>query len=248
MYTVKQLSDLAGVTPRTLHHYDQIGLLKPTVVGGNGYRYYGEEALYRLQQILFYREMDMALQDIKKIMGRRDFDVLTALESHRSALQGQVDRFKCLILTVDQTILHLKGKQKMNPKNLFDGFTEEEEKHYEEQAMQMYDPETVKASYRKWRNYSTADKERIGSEGNTIYQDMIAVMEKDAESPEVQAIVARWHKHIEYFWSPNDEQLLGLGDLYNTSPEFFNNFEATKPGLAAFMKKAIAVYVKKRKK
>ncbi len=90
MFTVKQLSKLAGVTPRTLHHYDAIGLLKPTRVGENGYRYYGEECLLRLQQILLYRELDLPLDDIKKIMGRRDFDVLGALQRHKDALQKQV--------------------------------------------------------------------------------------------------------------------------------------------------------------
>ena len=82
MFTVRQLSRLAGITPRTLHYYDQIGLLKPSQVGDNGYRYYGEESLLRLQQILLYRELDLPLDRIKKLMGRRDFDVLDALEKH----------------------------------------------------------------------------------------------------------------------------------------------------------------------
>jgi DNA-binding transcriptional MerR regulator len=86
MLTVKQLSKLAGVTPRTLHHYDEIGLLKPTRVGDNGYRYYGDESVLRLQQILFYRELGIPLEDIKRIMGRRDFDVLGALRSHKAPL------------------------------------------------------------------------------------------------------------------------------------------------------------------
>ena len=85
MFTVKQLSKLAGVTPRTLHHYDAIGLLKPSRVGDNGYRYYGEESLLQLQQILFYRELDMPLDDIKKIMAKSNFDVVKALESHKVA-------------------------------------------------------------------------------------------------------------------------------------------------------------------
>ena len=87
MFTVKQLSTLAGVTPRTLHHYDEIGLLKPSRIGENGYRYYGEEALLKLQQILFYRELDISLDEIKKIMGRRDFDVLGAILFIRSECQ-----------------------------------------------------------------------------------------------------------------------------------------------------------------
>ncbi len=91
MFTVKQLSKLAGVTPRTLHHYDQIGLLKPSRVGENGYRYYGEESLLRLQQILFYRELGLPLDVNKIITGRRDFDVLAALESHKTELQKRID-------------------------------------------------------------------------------------------------------------------------------------------------------------
>src|SRR5512140_1660461 len=127
MLTVKQLAKLAGVTPRTLHHYDAIGLLKPARTGSNGYRYYDEEAVLRLQQILFYRELDMPLEDIKKIMGRPDFDVLSALQSHRSALTRQVSRLNRLIATVDQTILHLKGKADMSVDDLFKGFTDEEQ-------------------------------------------------------------------------------------------------------------------------
>jgi DNA-binding transcriptional MerR regulator len=81
MFTVKQLSKLAGVTPRTLHHYDDIGLLKPSRIGDNGYRYYEEDALLQLQQILFYRELDMPLDEIKKIMAESSFDVLGALQA-----------------------------------------------------------------------------------------------------------------------------------------------------------------------
>jgi DNA-binding transcriptional MerR regulator len=90
MLTVKKLSRLAGITPRTLHYYDEIGLLKPTRIGDNGYRYYGEETLLRLQQILFYRQLDMPLDSIKKIMERRDFDVLSALDSHKQELRKRI--------------------------------------------------------------------------------------------------------------------------------------------------------------
>jgi DNA-binding transcriptional MerR regulator len=104
VYTVKQLASLAGVSVRTLHYYDEIGLLKPSSVGGNGYRHYGEEAVLKLQQILFYREMELSLDEIKAVTGRPDFDVLSALRSHRQALQGRVERLERLIQTVDHTI------------------------------------------------------------------------------------------------------------------------------------------------
>lgn len=169
MYTVKQLSSLAGITIRTLHHYDQIGLLKPTAVGENGYRYYGDEALYRLQQILFYRYLDMPLDEIKRILGRRDFDVLSALTEHRSSLEAEMRRVRCLISTIDETINHLKGNVKMTPKKLFEGFSEAEQEKYAEEAAQQWDPEIVRASNRRWQSYSADEKRRILGQGNALY-------------------------------------------------------------------------------
>ena len=145
---IKEFGKLMKVSVRTLHHYDAIGLLKPSHVGDNGYRYYGDESLLRLQQILFYRELDLPLEDIKGIMGRHDFDVLGALESHKDALQERIERLNTLLSTVDHTIYHLKGKTKMNPKGLFEGFSEEEQEKLAEEAAQKWDAETVRASNR----------------------------------------------------------------------------------------------------
>ncbi len=248
MYTVKQLSKLAGITPRTLHHYDEIGLLKPSRVGENGYRYYGEETVLRLQQILFYRELGLPLEDIKKIMGRRDFDVLGALYSHKEALQKQVTRLNRLIHTVDNTINHLKGNIIMSEKGLFAGFSEEQQEQYVVEAEKMYDPETVRESNRKWKDYSPAKKEAILTEGNAIYTDMIAAMPKGASSPEVQAIVERWRKHMDYFWTPNLDQLLALANGYNDDPRFKANFDKMHPQLAEFMREAVQIYVANHKK
>ncbi len=248
MFTVKQLSKLAGVTPRTLHHYDQIGLLKPTRVGENGYRYYGDESLLRLQQILLYRELDMPLDDIKKIVTESRFDVLGALESHKEALQRQVSRLNRLLVTVDNTIQHLKGEKPMSEKGLFEGFSEEQQEKYALEAEQMYDPETVRESNRKWKSYSAAKKESILAEGKAVYVDMIAAMPKGADSLVVQAIVQRWRDHMDYFWTPNLDQLLALAEGYNTDPRFKANFDKMHPQLAEFMREAVKVYVGKRKK
>jgi DNA-binding transcriptional MerR regulator len=247
MLTVKQLSKLAGVTPRTLHHYDEIGLLKPSRVGDNGYRYYGEEALLRLQQILFYRELDIPLEDIKKILGRRDFDVLGALYSHKDALQKQVARLNRLIHTVDNTINHLKGTSIMSEQEYFEGFSEEEQEKYVLEAEQLYDPETVRESNRKWKAYSPVKKEAIMAEGKAIYTELIAAMPKGASSKDVQALIERWRKHIEYFWTPNLDQLLALANGYNDDPRFKANFDKMHPQLAEFMQEAVQVYVAKNK-
>jgi DNA-binding transcriptional MerR regulator len=248
MFTVKQLSKLAGVTPRTLHHYDAIGLLKPSRVGDNGYRYYGEDAILRLQQILFYRELDIPLDDIKKIMGRRDFDVLGALQSHKDALKKQVTRLNRLINTVDNTINHLKGNNVMSEKAYFEGFNEEEQEKYALEAEELYGAEGVRASMKKWKGYSAEQKRRIMEEGSKNYTDMIAAMPKGADSPEAQGIVERWRKHMDYFWTPKLDQLLALANSYNDDPRFKENFVKMHPRLAEFMRDAVKVYVSNQKK
>jgi MerR family transcriptional regulator, thiopeptide resistance regulator len=245
MFTVKQLSDLAGVTPRTLHHYDQIGLLKPSRTGDNGYRYYGEEAVLKLQQILFYRELGMQLDEIKRIMGRRDFEILTALENHKLELSKKATRLEHLISTVDNTIMHLKGQKSMSNKQLFEGFSEEQQEKYAAEAETMYDPEIVRASNKKWKGYSAEKKQAILEEGRQIYVDMVIAIPKGAGSPDAQKVVERWRKHMDYFWTPSLDQLVVLAEGYNTDPRFKANFDKMDPRLAAFMLDAVKVYVAK---
>jgi DNA-binding transcriptional MerR regulator len=176
MFTVKQLSKMAGITPRTLHYYDEINLLKPSRVGDNGYRYYGEEALLRLQQILLYRQLDLPLDDIRRILGRRDFDVLDALESHKDELRRRIARMQRLVNTVDDTILHLKGKKEMSTNQLFKAFTDEEQAEMEKEAMQLYGEASVKASSERWKRYPKAEQQRILDEAGAIYLDIVAAM------------------------------------------------------------------------
>ena len=248
MYTVKQLSHLAGITPRTLHYYDEIGLLTPSRVGDNGYRYYGEEALLRLQQILFYRELDMPLENIKTLISRRDFEVMGALESHREALRQRIAHLERLMATVDHTILHLKGKKRMSEKQFFEGFSDEQQAEYEKEIMQKYDPATVRASAKKWKSYTPAEKQRIGEEGQAAYQALLAAMPHGAASAQAKSAIELWRRHIEYFWTPTDEQLAGLAEGYNADPRFKANFDKIDPGLAGFMREAVKAYVKGRKK
>ena len=121
-YTVKQLAKLSGISIRTLRFYDAIGLLKPAYYGDNHYRYYEEEQVMLLQQILFYRELNFSLSEIQKILGSDEFNKVDALISHRQILAHNLDRTKRLIKTIDQTIAHLKGKITMRDEELFTGF------------------------------------------------------------------------------------------------------------------------------
>ena len=135
----------------------------------------------------------------------------------------------------------------MSDKSLFEGFSEEEQEKYAAEAEQMYDPETVRESNRKWKGYSAAKKESILAEGKAIYTELIAAMPRGAASPEVQAIVERWRKHMDYFWTPKLEQLLALANGYNDDPRFKANFDKMHPALADFLREAVQVYVTKRK-
>lgn len=243
MYTVKQLSGLAGVSIRTLHYYDEIGLLKPSKVGQNGYRYYTDEALFRLQQILFFREMELGLEQIKAILDAPNFDLVTALQSHRQRLQEKIERLQTLIQTVDTSILHLVGEIKMSQKKIFEGFSEEKQKQYEQEAMQQFGADRVKESLRLWNSYTEAEKERIKQEGSAIYIDLVKNMDKGYDSPEVHAILTRWHQHLRYFYEPSLEVLRGLGNGYSEHPDFNATFSALHPNLPAFLQKAITHYV-----
>src|SRR6202035_2139140 len=121
-YTVKQLAAMSGVSVRTLHFYDETGLLKHAYHGANGYRFYEEAHLLTLQHILFYRELGFELKQIERILSRADFEKVAALQSHREVLQETLARTQTLIETIDKTIQHLKGTKKMKGEEMFLGF------------------------------------------------------------------------------------------------------------------------------
>ena len=243
MYTVKQLSDLAGVSVRSLHYYDEIGLLNPSTVGENGYRYYTDDSLFRLQQILFFREMEISLLGIKEIVDDKSFDRVAALQAHRLTLQHKIDRLKTLMRTVDATINHLQGESDMSGKKIFEGFSDAKQKKYEKEAIQNWGEKRVKDSVKLWNSYGKERQKEIMAEGGANYEALIKVMDKGPESAEVQAILARWHQHLHYFYTPTLPMLRGLGNMYHDHPEFNANFKAMHPDLPAFLQKAINIYV-----
>ncbi len=243
-YTVKQLADLAGISPRTLHYYDEIKLLKPSSYGENRYRYYDDEAMLRLQQILFYREMGLSLQKIQELLDQPDFDVLDALRAHKTALRAQVERLNRLISTVDKTINYLNGGIEMNKQDIFAGFSEEQQEIYAEEARRRWGPVLVDESMKHWKSYSPEKQKAIIAEGSEIYTEIFENMEKGlaADTPEVQAGVARWHQNLRYFYKPTWAILRGLGQLYRDSPDFRATFEKFSPEFPEFLCEAIQFY------
>jgi DNA-binding transcriptional MerR regulator len=241
-YTVKQLSDLAGVTPRTLHYYHEIDLLVPSRVGVNGYRYYRGAELFRLQQILFLREMGLRLEEIGQILDHPDYDPITSLQEHRRALAKQIERLELLISTIDKTITRYRGGAEMAAKEIFRGLTKEEQEQYRREATERWGEEEVIASYTLWESYMDQQKQEIMDEGNAIYAGLAESIPLGVDHPETQALIARWHRHLRYFYEPSIERMRGLGEMYVQSPEFADRFRKFDKALPKFLNVAIQAY------
>jgi len=135
----------------------------------------------------------------------------------------------------------------MSKRQLFEAFSEEEQAKYAVEAEQKYDSEIVKASQKKWKSYSEANKQRIGEEGNAAYAAILEAIPFGPASPQAQIGVELWRRHMDYFWTPNPEQLVGLTDLHISDPRFKANFDKIDPRLAEFMREAVKIFVKSMK-
>lgn len=180
---IRQISRLAGISIRTLHYYDEIGLLCPARDASNGYRRYSDADLIRLQQILIYRELGLPLDQIKRILDSPAFNALQALKEHKAALEKRVAQTRTLIQTVEKTIAHLKGKIDMENKELFLGFTDEEQKKYEKEARELWGDDQVEPTLKRWNSYSREKQQQILAEGGQIYTELVANMDKAPSSP-----------------------------------------------------------------
>jgi DNA-binding transcriptional MerR regulator len=243
-YTVKQLAKMAGITVRTLHYYDQIGLLRPASYGENGYRYYDDDDALRLQQILFFRELDFSLDEIKSAMDRPGFDLQQALTGHKKALQKRIERTNRLITTIDRTIDHLQGANQMSSQDYYSGFDEEQQQQHFEEAQQRWG-DSVAQSKKRWNNSSREEKNWFLAQMHEISSGIAAEMDKGPASPEVQYWIDRWYKHIDQqIFSCTLETFEALGHMYVQDPAFTATYEKVKPGMAEFMEAAMVHYVR----
>jgi DNA-binding transcriptional MerR regulator len=248
-YTVQKLAKISGVSVRTLHFYDEIGLLRPAYVEANGYRYYEETQLLLLQQILFFRELGFELKNIQKILGKGDFDKIAALHSHRKVLQTSIERTKELIKTIDKTINHLSGEKKMKDQEMYHGFlTKKQQAEYQKYLKNRLgsDDSTLEECENNVKNWTKAEWEKSSKEFDSICKELSKALEKElkVDSPEVQGIVALHHKWIKKFWTPNRESYtgLGLGYMEFEWKKAFAPYDANHPHLAKFLAEAMKIF------
>ena len=240
---------MSGVRVRTLHFYDEVGLLKPAFVGANGYRFYEEPQLLTLQQILFYRELGFELKQIKGILGRADFEKLAALESHRKVLKKDLARARALIVTIDKTIEHLKGTKTMKSQELFAGFSPEVQAKHEQTLIDRYGEgarEGIAQSKARVKHWTKADWEKSGGAFNDICRDLVAAMEQEhaADSPAVQAIIRRHYDWLKTFWTPTRESYAGHAQLLVDS-DLRKAYEAHDSQLPEFTAAAIQAFAQR---
>jgi DNA-binding transcriptional MerR regulator len=242
VYTIKKLAKLAGTSVRTLHYYDEIGLLKPEYRGANGYRHYGEKSIAKLQQIMFFRELDFSLDEIKTIISQPDFDAVEALQSHKDLLQKRKERIDELLNTITKTIKNIKGEKLMEIKEYYQGFSDEQIEKYREEVKQRWGEKTLKDSEARVMKMGKEKFAETQAESDRIFRTIADNMAKGYDSKIVQGEVAKWRQWLENFHHYPDEAVLGLGRAYSQNPEFAKTFEKYHKDLPAFMTKAIDYY------
>ncbi len=249
-YTVHELAELAGVSVRTLHYYDQIGLLSPARTKGNGYRRYSKPDLLKLQQILFFRELEFSLEDIKQIITAPGFDMAEALRDQRKLIELKRERLGRLIKTIDKTIKTIHNETTMDNKELYDNFSTEEMEELSAEAKRRWgNTDAYKESEQKLRNMDKAGWDKIKQEGHDILSKGAALIERgiSPDSPEAEALIAEHYRHLHNFYTPSYEMYKGLADMYVTDPRFKAHFEQYHKDLPQFMHDAMIHYIELHK-
>jgi DNA-binding transcriptional MerR regulator len=246
LYTVHELATLAGVSVRTLHHYDEIKLLIPTRLEENRYRQYGEKELLRLQQILFFKELDFPLEKIRKLLESPEFDTVDALRTHQQLLKLQKKRLNGLIRTIDKTIQKITKETAMEDKELYGNFSKEEMDSYAEEAKERWgETDAYKQSMERVNKMSKEELKKIGEEGDALLREIATHMEEDPASDVVQDLMAKHYKGLMAFYEPNLQIYRGLANMYVDDSRFTATFDKVKPGLAVFMRDAMLAYCDK---
>ncbi|KFN10781.1 MAG: MerR family transcriptional regulator [Paenibacillus macerans] len=247
-YTVQKLGRLAGISTRTLRYYDEIGILKPARMNSSGYRIYGQKEVDRLQQILFYRELGLSLEDIKTILSDPSFDELRALRDHREQLLDQRKRLDALIANVEKTIDAREGRIMMSNQEKFAGFKkqliEENERKYGREIRQKYGDDKVEESNRKLLNMTEEQYEEVTRLESELKEVLAAAFKTGDPAGELAQTAADLHKRwLTYSWNEySKEAHAGLAQMYVDDERFKAYYDEQQPGTAEFLRDAIRIY------
>ena len=244
---VKEVADLVGISVRTLHHYDEIGLLTPEEITDAGYRIYSNENLETLQQILFFRELGFPLKKIKEIISSPSFDRQEALMLHRKMLLEKRSRLDQMITTIDKTIQHTKGEISMSNKEKFEGF-DFSQNPYEQEARERWGDKAVDQSNAKVNAMSKGEKKDFEKAFNSIYRKLAEIRHISPESETAQAAIKEWFNFLNNMGNYSLDAFKGLGQMYVDDERFTKNIDQFGEGLAKFMCEAMAVFADKNKK
>lgn len=249
-YSIKELSALAGVSARTLRYYDEIGLLKPLRVSEAGYRFYGENEVAILQQILFYKERGFELKKIEQIIYKKEFDIVNAMEEHLLELEKQKEHMELLIQTVKKTLKFMKGEGEMSDHEKFQAFKEnvvrENEAVYGAEARRKYGDEAVDASNRKLLNMSKDEMKTAQSLEKEILIRLEEAVQKGIapESEDAREIVVLHKKWLCMVWSHYNVQAhKGVAAMYVADERFTKYYDRNVQGCAKFLNEAVQYWV-----
>lgn len=242
-YNIHSLAKMAGVSVRTLHYYDEKGLLPPSYIERNGYRRYEEKELLRLQQILFFRELDFPLEDIRKILDAPHFDLMQALNDHRRLLEAKKKRLAGLLQTITRTMSKLQKKHAMNDEELYDFFDDPEQKKLQEEARERWgNTKAWRQSQERTKHWRKEDYTRLKKDADVFMRKFASIMHQGIKSKEIQEMIAAHHTGIERFYDCSIEMYKNLGDMYIQDSRFTAYYEKYAKGLAQFMRDAMHYY------
>jgi len=247
-YTIKKLSQLAGVSTRTLRYYDEIELLKPARVNSSGYRIYGKKEVDKLQQILFYRELGVSLDKIKEIINAPSFNEIAALREHREKLLEKRAQLDMLIANVDRTILEKERGIVMEDKEKFNGFKrkliEENERKYGKEAREKYGDEAVDKSNKKLMNMTQEEYQELSRLSEEILRKLHETYKTGDPGSELAQETADLHRRwLSFYWDNySKEAHAGLAQMYVEDERFKAYYDKVAPGAAEFLRDAILIY------
>lgn len=234
---VKEIADVVGISVRTLHHYDEIGLLIPTNTTAAGYRIYSDDNLETLQQILFFRELGFSLKNIKEIINSPSFDREEALIKQHKMLLKKRSRLDKMIHTIKKTIQHEKGEIHMSNEERFDGF-DFSHHPYEQDAREKWGDQAVDDANEKVKKMGTFDQENV----HKIYQNLAKVRTYAPDSKEAQEEIQKWYEFLNNIHNYSLDAFKGLGQMYVQDERFTKNIDAFGEGLSQFMCEAMEFY------